>query len=142
ASGQRGFQFQSYPFRMTAKNLARHRRDPNIAFWKNLKEGHDYFEITRQEPPIAVAAGRYQVKVDNDIVLASLRQKQAQDEQKVAEFVAQGEKAIRLAYHDGDSHESFRTALASAMGADGSLVTDSRLRNKFGAISRPEGLSG
>ena len=31
AGGQRGFQFQSYPFRMTAENLAQHRLDPNIA---------------------------------------------------------------------------------------------------------------
>ena len=41
AGGQRGFQFQSYPFRMTAENLAKHRADPHIAFWKNLKEGSD-----------------------------------------------------------------------------------------------------
>ena len=46
AGGQRGFQFQSYPFRMTAENLAKHRLDPNIAFWKNLKEGSDTFEVT------------------------------------------------------------------------------------------------
>ena len=29
---------------MTPKNLAQHRLDPNMAFWKNLKEGSDYFE--------------------------------------------------------------------------------------------------
>ena len=42
--GQRTFQFQSYPFRMTPKNLAQHRLDPNMPFWQNLKEGSDYFE--------------------------------------------------------------------------------------------------
>ena len=30
--GQRAIQMQSYPFRMTAENLAKHRLDPNIAF--------------------------------------------------------------------------------------------------------------
>ena len=41
AGGQRGFQFQSYPFRMTAENLAKHRHDQHMAFWKNLKQGND-----------------------------------------------------------------------------------------------------
>ncbi|HXT07912.1 MAG TPA: murein L,D-transpeptidase family protein, partial [Roseiarcus sp.] len=31
--GEREIQFQSYPFRMTAANLAKERLDPNIAFW-------------------------------------------------------------------------------------------------------------
>ncbi|MGH2266653.1 hypothetical protein ACQ1Z3_16290, partial [Enterococcus faecalis] len=45
ASGQRSFQFQSYPFRMTAENLTKHRADPHLAFWKNLKDGSDIFEV-------------------------------------------------------------------------------------------------
>jgi murein L,D-transpeptidase YafK len=32
--GQHAIQMQSYPFHMTAENLAKHRLDPNIAFWK------------------------------------------------------------------------------------------------------------
>jgi murein L,D-transpeptidase YafK len=141
ASGQRAFQFQSYPFRMTPKNLARHRLDPNIAFWKNLKEGSDYFDVTKDEPRIVVAGGRYQFNADDEVTVAAVREKQAQDEREVAELVADGEKPIRLAYHDGDSHESFRTALAGAMGPDGSLAVDARMRNRFGDVSRPEGLS-
>jgi hypothetical protein len=31
---------------MTAENLARHRTDPNIDFWQQLKEGSDRFEAT------------------------------------------------------------------------------------------------
>jgi murein L,D-transpeptidase YafK len=46
--GQRAIQMQSYPFRMTAENLAKHRLDANIGFWKNLKEGNDVFEVTKQ----------------------------------------------------------------------------------------------
>ncbi|AWM85783.1 murein L,D-transpeptidase family protein [Microvirga sp. 17 mud 1-3] len=141
ASGQRAFQFQSYPFRMTAKNLAQHRLDPNIGFWKNLKEGSDYFEITKEEPRVAVAGGRYQFNASEAAIASAMAAKRQKDEQEVAELVAHGEKPVKLVYHDGDSHESFRTALADAMGSDGSLVVDSRMRNKFGAVSRPEGLS-
>ena len=41
--GQRSFQVQAYPFRMTAENLAKHRNNPNMAFWRMLKEGNDQF---------------------------------------------------------------------------------------------------
>ncbi|SCY28577.1 L,D-transpeptidase family protein [Microvirga guangxiensis] len=131
ASGQRAVQFQSYPFRMTAQNLAKHRLDPNIAFWKNLKEGADTFEVTKEEVPVAVAGRRYQFNADPTVV-AAVAQKHAQDEQQVAELVAKGTKPIKLVYHDGDTHESFRTALANVSG-----VTDSRL----GYVSRTEGIS-
>src|SRR5262245_32841405 len=48
--GQRSFQIQAYPFRMTPLNMAKHRNSPHMAFWKMLKEGYDYFEVTRAEP--------------------------------------------------------------------------------------------
>ena len=57
--GQLAFQVQAFPFRMTAANLARHRNNPNVAFWRMLKEGSDHFEVTRQEPKIDVCAKRY-----------------------------------------------------------------------------------
>ena len=57
--GQRAFQVQAYPFRMTPANLARHRNDPNYPFWKMLKEGHDHFEVTHQQPKIDVCSKKY-----------------------------------------------------------------------------------
>jgi murein L,D-transpeptidase YafK len=39
--GQPSFQIQAYPFRMTPANLARHRTNPHMAFWKMLKIGND-----------------------------------------------------------------------------------------------------
>ncbi|MFG1400411.1 hypothetical protein [Xanthobacter sediminis] len=59
AGGQRTFQVQAYPFRMTPKNLARHRTNPNMAFWRNLKQGYDHFEVTRQEPKVSVCGRQY-----------------------------------------------------------------------------------
>jgi murein L,D-transpeptidase YafK len=141
AGGQRGFQFQSYPFRMTPKNLAQHRLDQNIAFWKNLKEGSDYFEVTKDEPRVSVAAGRYQFNVTDETVVAEVTRKARQDEQAVAELVSSGVAPVKVVYHDGGSHESFVTAMAGVAGSDGSLVVDTRMRDKFGDVSRPEGLS-
>jgi murein L,D-transpeptidase YafK len=57
--GQRSFQVQSYPFRMTPLNMARHRNNPNLPFWKNLKEGYDHFEVTHLEPKVDVCEKRY-----------------------------------------------------------------------------------
>ncbi len=57
--GQKAFQLQALPFRMTALNMAKHRNNPNFAFWKMLKEGYDNFEATKQEPKVAVCERRY-----------------------------------------------------------------------------------
>jgi murein L,D-transpeptidase YafK len=64
--GQRAFQFQAFPFRMTAMNMAKHRNNPNFAFWKMLKEGYDNFEATRLEPKVAVCEQRYVFNPDAD----------------------------------------------------------------------------
>jgi murein L,D-transpeptidase YafK len=57
--GQKDFQFEAFPFRMTALNMAKHRNNPNFAFWKMIKEGYDHFEATRQEPKVAVCERHY-----------------------------------------------------------------------------------
>ena len=57
--GQKSFQVQAYPFRMTPQNFAKHRNNPNIAFWKMLKKGSDHFEVSRQEPKVNVCDKRY-----------------------------------------------------------------------------------
>lgn len=57
--GQAAFQLQAYPFRMTPENMARHMGDPNMPFWRMLKEGYDHFELTRQEPKVDVCGRKY-----------------------------------------------------------------------------------
>jgi murein L,D-transpeptidase YafK len=57
--GQQSFQFQAYPFRMTPANLARHRTNPNMAFWKMIKQGNDHFEVTHLEPKVEVCDRHY-----------------------------------------------------------------------------------
>jgi murein L,D-transpeptidase YafK len=126
AGGQREIQMQSYPFHMTAENFAKHRADPNIAFWKQLKEGADNFEVTKAEPKVGVCGRRYvfnstpetpgqRLEADTacpplkqDTEVASLvKAKQHQDEQKIAELTANGVKAVRLLYADGGQHPDF-----------------------------------
>ena len=59
SAGQGAFQVQAFPFRMTAANLNAHKNDQWIDFWKNLKEGYDYFEISRLPPKVVVCEKRY-----------------------------------------------------------------------------------
>jgi murein L,D-transpeptidase YafK len=57
--GRPSFQVQAYPFRMTPANLARHRNNPSLAFWKMLKIGNDHFETTHLEPKVNVCNRLY-----------------------------------------------------------------------------------
>jgi murein L,D-transpeptidase YafK len=59
AGGQPAFQVQAYPFRMTAANMTKHKSDKWYNFWRNLKEGYDYFEVTHQPPKIDVCDKHY-----------------------------------------------------------------------------------
>jgi murein L,D-transpeptidase YafK len=62
--GQTHFQIQALPFRMTPANLARHRDDKNMEFWRMLKEGSDHFELTLKPPKIDVCDRRYVFNAD------------------------------------------------------------------------------
>src|SRR3984893_16786774 len=57
--GRPSFQVQAYPFRLTPANLARHRDNPSLDFWKMLKIGNDHFEATHLEPKVDVCDRRY-----------------------------------------------------------------------------------
>ncbi|MDJ0612997.1 MAG: murein L,D-transpeptidase family protein [Rhizobiaceae bacterium] len=57
--GQKAFQIQAYPFRMTAENLAQKVGHQDFEFWKMLKEGSDHFEVTRKQPKVDVCEKRY-----------------------------------------------------------------------------------
>jgi murein L,D-transpeptidase YafK len=57
--GQRSFQVQAFPFRMTAENMAKHRDNEHYGFWQMLKRGYDHFEVTKTPPKIDVCEKRY-----------------------------------------------------------------------------------
>jgi murein L,D-transpeptidase YafK len=134
--GQRAFQLQAYPFRMTAKNLARHRNNPHMPFWKMIKEGSDQFEVSHLEPKVDVCEKRYVFgaqkpanststrpltfnptgacpvyEIPEDIADA-VREKQRKDEVEVAELVSRGTPTATLRRGiDGGMHSVFAAKL-------------------------------
>lgn len=58
-AGQRSFQVQAFPFRMTKANLSQHANNRHIEFWRMLKDGYDHFEATKQPPKVDVCEKRY-----------------------------------------------------------------------------------
>lgn len=63
--GQKAFQVQIFPFRMSEEKLKSYAGHPNETFWRDLKEGHDLFETTRKPVAVAVCNGRYQFSAGN-----------------------------------------------------------------------------
>jgi len=58
-NGQRFFRVHIFPFRMTEANMRKHKNSNWLSFWKNLKEGYDYFEKTKMPPQIDVVGKKY-----------------------------------------------------------------------------------
>lgn len=145
AGGQRGFQVQSFPFRMTPENLAKKRYDEHIAFWRNLKEGHDHFKVTQRPPQVEVCNRRYSFNTQgcaptDERVTQAVAERQSRDEARIAQLIERGTPAIRTVYQDGGSHPSFQNhAVAFASATDPSRLS-SRAR-RLGEVSRPDAIA-
>ncbi|WP_425483470.1 L,D-transpeptidase family protein [Ancylobacter pratisalsi] len=127
--GQESFQVQALPFRMTPANFAAHRNDPNMAFWRNLQEGTEYFDLTRKPPVVTACAGRYRFSPQAspaDAALAplgacpadpdSVEMAQRIQQRQIAETaqmvaVAAANPAVAAPYVDGGMHPTFREVL-------------------------------
>ncbi|WP_375460717.1 L,D-transpeptidase family protein [uncultured Enterovirga sp.] len=128
AGGQRAFQFQSYPFRLTAANMARARSEPHIDFWRQLKVGYDRFEGSGEEPAVGVSGGRYSfAPYRNPEREAASQARIAAETEKTVALVADGVAAIRVTYQDGGMHATF--------------VSLNRRGVPLGPVSRPEALA-
>ncbi len=57
--GQKRFQVQVYPFRMTDEAMVQYADDPDAPFWKSLKAGSDLFEAKLVPPKAMVCERRY-----------------------------------------------------------------------------------
>ena len=135
--GQRAFQVQAYPFRMTPENMAKHRGSPHMAFWRMIKQGYDHFEVTRQEPKVDFCDKRYVFDAQQPAnstkplnfrpdaacpvyeipaeIADAVRDKQRQDDAKVAALISRGTPAARSrAGIDGGMHPVFATKLPNA----------------------------
>ena len=135
--GQRSFQVQAYPFRMTPQNMAKHRGSPHMPFWRMIKQGYDHFEVTRQEPKVDVCDKRYVFDAQQPAnstkplnfrpeaacpvyeipaeVADAVRDKQRQDDIKIAELISRGAPAARSRSGiDGGMHPVFANKLPNA----------------------------
>jgi murein L,D-transpeptidase YafK len=140
--GQKSFQIQAYPFRMTPLNMARHRNSPHLAFWKMLKQGYDHFQVTRLEPKLDVCERRYvfnaepsgkfsaadrcpAYKIPQDIADA-VRDKQRRDDIETAELITRGTPAAPIATgSDGGMNPTFLSAVRSHGGPGATIRTSS-----------------
>jgi murein L,D-transpeptidase YafK len=135
--GQRAFQFQAYPFKMTPVNMAKHRNNPNMPFWKMIKEGNDHFEVTRQEPKVEFCENKYvfdpaqppnsskplvfnasakcPAYVIPDEIADAVREKQQQEAAETAKLVSKGIPVARLNTGiDGGMNKVFAAKLPGA----------------------------
>jgi murein L,D-transpeptidase YafK len=136
--GQKSFQLQAYPFRMTPLNMARHRNSPHMAFWRMVKQGYDHFEVTRLEPKADVCEKRYifdaestdsfspadrcpAYKVPEDIATA-VREKQRRDDIETAELINRGIATASVTIGaDGGMNPTFLAAVKSH-GGPGAVI--------------------
>jgi murein L,D-transpeptidase YafK len=135
--GQKSFQLQAYPFKMTPANMAKHRNNPNMPFWKMIKEGNDHFEVTKQEPKVDFCEKKYvfdAAKPPNatrDLVFDAsakcpayvvpeeianaVRDKQATDLAETARLIAKGTPVARTNTGiDGGMHRVFAARVPEA----------------------------
>ena len=140
--GQRAFQIQAFPFRMTAANMARHRNNPHMPFWKMLKEGYDHFEVTRVQPKVDVCEKRYVFNADQPDgsdtplnfspraqcpvyevpreVAEKVAEKRKRDETAVAALINRGTPAAPIKMGtDGGMHQVFAEALQGGRAVKG-----------------------
>jgi murein L,D-transpeptidase YafK len=140
--GQKAFQLQAFPFRMTALNMAKHRNNPNFAFWKMLKEGYDHFNATHREPRVAVCDRRYvfdpaspddsrslsfnpkgacpTYQLDQTVADAVLDHRR-QEQYKMAEYIASGVSTTPSRTGvDGGMNPVFQAKLSPSFGFDNS----------------------
>ena len=135
--GQKSFQLQAYPFKMTPVNMAKHRNNPNMPFWKMIKEGNDHFEVTKHEPKVDFCEKKYvfdaikkpgatrDLVFDasakcpdyaiSDEIADAVREKQATDIAETARLIAKGTPVARINTGiDGGMHRVFAARVPEA----------------------------
>lgn len=148
--GQDRFQVQAYPFRMSAENMARHAGDPNMPFWRTLKEGYDIFALTRRQPRVSACGRRYVFNAEfpggepadplaacpagTNLNAPELTARLDAERLKLDTALASQPPAAAMSYVDGGMHPRFRTLLEQK-GAKSMAAIVSRTKYP---VSRPE----
>jgi murein L,D-transpeptidase YafK len=135
--GQKSFQVQAYPFRMTPTNMARHRDSPHMAFWRMLKQGYDHFEMTRLEPKVDVCDRHYVFNAQSSgkfspaercpaysvpqEIASAVRNKERRDDNETAQLAARGIGTVALNGGQGGMNATYLAAV-KANGGPGSDI--------------------
>jgi murein L,D-transpeptidase YafK len=142
SGGQKSFQVQAFPFRMTPLNMARHRNSPHLAFWRMLKQGYDHFEVRHVEPRVNVCEKRYVFDAEPmapfsptercppysvpEGIVAAVSDKQRGDDIQTAELISRGIPTVRVTTGtDGGMNPIFLEALRSNGGPGATIRTAS-----------------
>lgn len=138
--GNPSFQLQIFPFRMTAQNLAKQAKSTHYAFWQNIKEGYDRFELAKaptnwdvcskqyvfdipQGVGVLDAASACPAEVTSRPLSASLQAKQAADAAAVAAAVASLEKQAAAEQLAAEKEAAARAEAKARGEAIGGFVT-------------------
>jgi hypothetical protein len=136
--GQKSFQLEAFPFRMTPLNMARHRNSPHTAFWKMLKQGYDHFEVTHREPKVDVCERRYVFDAESmaqfqpaercpvynvpEDIAAAVQDKERRDDILTADLISRGMPTVPVPTGvDGGMNPIFLAAVKS-QGAPGAMI--------------------
>jgi hypothetical protein len=98
--------------------MAKHRNNPNMPFWKMIKEGYDHFEVTRREPkvdfcekkyvfdavkapdakrdPVFEASAKCPTYAIPDEIAEAVREKQQEEHAEIAKLIERGTPVARL----------------------------------------------
>ena len=150
---------------MTAQNMAKHRNNPNFAFWKMLKEGNDHFNATHREPKVEVCDKRYvfdaaaaddsnrplsfnpkgacpTYQLDKTVADAVLDHRR-QEQYKMAEYIATGVSTVpSRAGVDGGMNPVFLAKLSPQTGFDNNGRSYQVASVAPGALPRVENAPG
>jgi murein L,D-transpeptidase YafK len=154
--GQKSFQVQAYPFRMTPLNMAKHRNNPNMAFWRMIKEGNDHFLVTKAEPQVDVCEKHYVFNARTapnttpvtlhprdkcpvyevaPEIAAAVKEKQDADERAFTEYANRGIATVAVRTGtDGGMHPAFLAKLKPR-----SLIDFDRLTGASSDVKAPDG---
>ena len=140
--GQRSFQIQAYPFRMTPLNMARHRNSPHLAFWKCSSKATTISRsrgrsrrshvCDKQYVFDAQSSGKFRpadrcpaYKVPQQIASA-VHNKEHRDEIETAQLISRGVPAVvATTGGDGGMNPTFLSALRSQGGPGTTIRTAS-----------------
>ncbi len=140
--GQKAFQVQAYPFRMTPINMARHRNSPHMAFWRMIKQGYDAFEVSHLEPKVDVCERHYVFNAESsskfiptdrcpaykttEDIMSAVQEKQRRDDAQIAELISRGTPAAPISSGvDGGMNPTFLAAVKSHGGPGAVIKTAS-----------------